>query len=209
MSLVITSYCSCSPKGISKNGLPFYENRSQMPFSEFAREAYRFMEPGYAKFFKMDELCKLAFLTAEVLLADQKLVSQAEGADTALVLGNQHSSITSDVRHYDTFQDRNQYFPSPAVFVYTLPNIMLGELCIRHQITGENSCFIMNALQSEFLFRYVEDLFENEHYRYCITGWVDYSQHDYQAALWLVEKHTNEKNRIAKFEPGFTHLIPA
>lgn len=208
MTLGISSYSSCSSQGLYKNGSPFYENRSGLPFGEFVREAYRFMEPGYAKFFKMDELCKLAFLTAELLLSDKKL-STDDGADVALVIGNKHSSIASDLRHHDTYQDREHYFPSPAVFVYTLPNIMLGELCIRHQITGENSCFVMDRIQTDFLFRYVQDLFEHEHYQYCIMGWVDYDTDHYQSTLLLIEKMTEEKNMITTFGPDFIHLIPA
>src|SRR5699024_10832355 len=142
----------------------------------------------YPKFFKMDALCKLAFLTTEVLLADQSLEKEPNGDDFALVIGNKHASLVSDLKHHESFKDRQDYFPSPAVFVYTLPNIMLGELCIRHQITGENSCFIIDHFNADFLFQYVTDLFENEPYRYCITGWIDNSGPVYAAHLFLVER---------------------
>ncbi len=208
MQLGITAHSEFNARGLYKNGAPVYENLCDAAFDEFIREAYRFINPGYAKFYKMDELCKLAFLAAEILLADRKIVSMTDGSDIALVLGNKHSSIASDRRHFEAYHDRENYFPSPAVFVYTLPNIMMGELCIRHQISGENACFVMDSMQTEFLFRYVQDLFINENYTHCITGWVDYSADHYHAALWLVEKINDDSRMINKFEPDYMHLMP-
>ena len=209
MNLGITAYSACTEKGLYRNGQLVFGNSNGSPFSIFAKDAYRFMEPGYAKFYKMDELCKLAFLAAEVMLKEKKLESDEEGADIAIVLGNKHSSLSSDLRHQESFQDRTNYFPSPAVFVYTLPNIMMGELCIRYQISGESSCFIMNEPDLGLLCSYVEDLFQNESYKYCITGWVDYRPDEYKAALFLVEKGRSENNDVPEFGPSFINLIPA
>ncbi|WPP48763.1 beta-ketoacyl-[acyl-carrier-protein] synthase family protein [Catalinimonas niigatensis] len=209
MKLVISAYSTFMPEGLFKNGSPFYENQTGADFNDFSKKAYRYMNLGYAKFFKMDELCKLAFLSAELLLKDKKLQITEEGTDIALVLGNKHSSLVSDMKHYESYQNRDEYFPSPAVFVYTLPNIMMGELCIRHQIRGENSCFMMDEFQANFVYQYVHDLFEHEQYNYCITGWVDYSLEDYNAALCLVEKSIDGNKWIATFEPDFMNLITA
>jgi 3-oxoacyl-[acyl-carrier-protein] synthase-1 len=36
------------------------------------------------------------------------------------------------------------YYPSPALFVYTLPNIVTGEIAIRHHIQGETSFYVLD-----------------------------------------------------------------
>ena len=205
MELSISAHSKVNAQGVYKNGQLIYQNEQQEPFAVYAKEAYRSLNPGYAKFFKMDELCKLAFLASEVLLSDQNMESREEGADIALILGNRNSSLASDLAHHQAYYDRNNYFPSPAVFVYTLPNVMLGEICIRHQITGENSCFMMQEPDAELLYRYVRDLFEKEDYQFCITGWVDYHPDHYEAQLFLVEKATTDSPLIRKFDPYFIY----
>ncbi|WP_224995973.1 hypothetical protein [Cesiribacter sp. SM1] len=203
MNLGITAYSELNEKGLYKNGILLLANEGQEPFVPFAKEVYRFLNPVYSKFHKMDELCKLAFLATEALLSEDKISSNAEGADVALILGNRSSSIASDLQHLESYRDSSNYFPSPAVFVYTLPNIMLGEICIRHQVTGENSCFLMQAPDGRFLYRYVQHLFEQEAYQQCITGWVDYKAGNYKACLFLVEKAAVNKPVLRKFDYDF------
>lgn len=205
MSLNIVSYSSVSSEGLFINGEQLLKNEGA-EFNVFSKEAYRFLNTAYPKFFKMDELSKLAFIAAEVLLRDNQSESFGE-EEVAIVLGNKTSSIASDQRHASSFEDRNNYFPSPAVFVYTLPNIMLGELCIRHQITGENTCFLLNHFDGEFFYNYANDLFEQEHYKYCITGWVDYCEGEYEAHLFLVGKSVPGKTNWLPFNKNFTDLI--
>ena len=82
---------------------------------------------------------------------------------------------------------------------------MLGEICIRHQITGENSCFLMQQPNGAFLYQYVRELFEQEGYQYCITGWVDYHPDHYCARLFLVEEAAADSQRLSKFDE---HFIP-
>jgi hypothetical protein len=203
MNLSITAYSELNQEGLFKNGSMILANEGQEPFALFAKEVYRFLNPGYSKFHKMDELCRLAFLTTEALLSEDKFSSSAEGADIALILGNRNSSIVSDLQHLESYRDSSNYFPSPAVFVYTLPNIMLGEICIRHQITGENSCFLMQEPDGEFLYHYVQHLFEQEGYQQCITGWADYKAGDYKACLFLVEKGAVNRPVLRKFDYDF------
>ena len=193
-----------SPKGIFLNGNTFVSNHKEAPFRIFAKEAYYALAPSYSKFFKMDELCKLAFLTTELLLKDRKTSEDNEGSDTALVFANKDSSIASDKKHVAAIQDKETFFPSPAVFVYTLPNIMLGEICIRHQITGENTCFMMNDFDSGFIFEYVKDLFKNESYTNCITGWVNFTdEKNYFSKLFLVGENLENERESIEFSLDF------
>ena len=95
---------------------------------------YRQFVGNYPKFFKMDTLSRLGFIAAEMLL-------QHDHAD-AVILANRSASITNDRKYLETISEGN-YFPSPALFVYTLPNIVTGEIAIRHQIYGETSFYIL------------------------------------------------------------------
>ena len=93
------------------------------------------------KFYKMDDLCKLGYVAASILFDEKDMVAgAAERRDTAIVLANEVSSLDSDMKHWEAI--KNNGTASPAVFVYTLPNLVLGEICIRHKIKGENTFFI-------------------------------------------------------------------
>lgn len=206
MKLKVIISSSLTNKGISKNGTLLFANDEKYDFLELAKHIYKQTNSEYPKFFKMDELCKLAFLTTEVLLKDQILNRNEDGTDIAIVLANKDASAASDLRHVETLVDQETYFPSPAVFVYTLPNIMLGEICIRHQIRGENSCFIMESFDTDFMFEYIKNLFENEGYQYCITGWVNYTADEYSASLCLISKDGSFGSNQKEFKRDFNKI---
>ena len=97
-------------------------------------ELYRRYVKDYPKFFKMDTLSRLGFIAAELVLQDQRV--------EAVILANRSASIKNDTDYLATITGEN-YYPSPALFVYTLPNIVTGEIAIRHHIQGETSCYIL------------------------------------------------------------------
>jgi hypothetical protein len=206
MNLQVASYCTITSDSVYKNGEVRYENQSNESFADYIKSVYQKEGISYPKFFKMDELCKLAFLAGEIILEGIDTTNW-NGEKVAIVLGNKSSSISSDQKHYESFKNRADYFPSPAIFVYTLPNIMMGELCISHKIKGENSCFIQDDFDSIFLNNYVHDLFANEDYEYCITGWVDYLPTKYEAHLFLINK-SDGTGVNPVFDENFKQLIP-
>ncbi|MBL6446527.1 hypothetical protein JMN32_09415 [Fulvivirga sp. 29W222] len=205
MKLHIQAHSRITPISAYAHGELVLNNKENLTFNLFGKELYRYLTVQYPKFFKMDELCQLAFLGTELLTSH---IDHWDGEKVAIVLGNKSSSLSSDKRHYDSIADKNNYFPSPAVFVYTLPNIMLGELCIRHKITGENTCFLMEKLDAEFMHTYVKHLFEVELYQYCITGFVDYSDNDYVAELYLVSSQNDTDTPLSQnFDKNFNQII--
>jgi len=110
-------------------------------------ELYRRFVGDYPKFFKMDTLCRLGFLAAELLLKqatneDQRLTTNDQ-RPSAIILANRSASIKNDTDYLATISEGN-YYPSPALFVYTLPNIVTGEIAIRHHIQGETSFYILD-----------------------------------------------------------------
>ncbi len=169
-------------------------------FKTFIRSAYRYLETDYPKFFKMDNLSKLAFLTADILLKREGL--NAEENDIALVFSNRSSSLDTDRKHQATIENKEEYFPSPAVFVYTLPNICLGEISIRHKLYSENSFFIFAKFNAGYLHQYAESLLQSGKGEKVLSGWIDFDGSDYEAFLYLVGEegeinHTpKELNRL-------------
>ncbi|WP_026727249.1 3-oxoacyl-ACP synthase [Flavobacterium denitrificans] len=162
-------------------------------FADFSKQALRNFEIQYPKFFKMDALSKLAFLGSELLLSP--IISSEEENNIALVLANKSSSLDTDVKYQESISDKENYYPSPAVFVYTLPNICLGEISIRHQLKSENSFFIFDAFNAEFMSNYSNILLNSDKADKVLCGWVEYFNEDYKAFLCVIGKEENEKYR--------------
>ena len=150
---------------------------------EFLNAVYTRYEISYPKFHKMDQLCKLGFLATELLLKDTGHTEKYGETETGLVLSNANSSLDVDLKYAKTIQTG----ASPALFVYTLPNIVIGEISIRRHFKGENAFFVFKQFDGNFIAKYVTGLFENKLIKNCICGWVDFLKEDYRALLFLVE----------------------
>jgi hypothetical protein len=162
-------------------------------FQELSKSLYQYLQLDYPKFFKMDELCKLAFIATEFLFQNQPQTILKDN-EVAIVLSNASSTLETDKKHQESIQDKEHYFPSPAVFVYTLPNITIGEIAIRHKLKGENSFFISEYYDAPFMHTYVNSLLQHNRAQKVLSGWVEYNSTGYEAFLYLVGK---EKTGIA------------
>ncbi|WP_053978219.1 3-oxoacyl-ACP synthase [Mangrovimonas xylaniphaga] len=192
----ISSYASIRGRKVTLNGQHLYEG-SHTEFSEFIKAAYKALGVKYPKFFKMDNLSKLAFLTAEVLLKNENLNLEADN-NIAIVLSNRASSLDTDRAHQASIQDKDNYYPSPAVFVYTLPNICIGEISIKYKLYSENSFFIFDRINTDHLFTSASNLLETGKADQVLCGWVDFDSDSYEAFLYLVSEkegkpHTNQQ----------------
>lgn len=165
---------------------------SQMPFSEFSKQVYKEKGIAYPKFFKMDNLCKLAFLASELLLENAN-INTKDKESMAIVLSNNSSSLDTDRRHQKTINNKENYYPSPTVFVYTLPNITIGEISIRHQIKGENAFFVSNTFNEKLIEQYASALIKNKKSKFILCGWIDFDADNYHAFMYLVAKEGNYK----------------
>ncbi|MDX1316276.1 MAG: 3-oxoacyl-ACP synthase, partial [Xanthomarina gelatinilytica] len=106
----------------------------------------------------------------------------------ALVFSNKAASLDTDISHQKAIQHKDNYFPSPAVFVYTLPNICLGEISIKYKLYTENSFFIFERFNAEHLFSYTNSLLETNKAKSVLCGWVELEGDNYEAFLYLVSK---------------------
>ena len=144
-------------------------------------ELYRRYVGDYSKFFKMDTLSRLGFIAAELLLK-QSAVSNQQSVD-AVILANRSASIKNDTDYLATITEGN-YYPSPALFVYTLPNIVTGEIAIRHHIQGETSFYILNS--PEELKPIVASTLTAKHAT-ALVGWCECSKQDnFYAKMQLI-----------------------
>jgi hypothetical protein len=177
----ITAYCLISRNKILKNGKTVFEKTGTA--AAFLDATYAQFDVSYPKFHKMDPLCKLGFLAAEILLMGSDHEKKYGETETGLVLSNAHASLDVDLKYAKTIHSG----ASPALFVYTLPNIVIGEISIRHRLKGENAFFVFKHFDGNFMAQYVTSLFENKLICNCICGWVDILGEDYRALLFHVE----------------------
>ncbi|MCX6273744.1 MAG: 3-oxoacyl-ACP synthase [Bacteroidetes bacterium] len=195
--LYITSSVVVRSKRAVHNGIVFFEKKDGDALS-FVKELYKELKCDYSKFYKMDNLCKLAFAATELLLLNRTINCPKE--EVALVFSNAGSSLDTDKTYYASVEDKSNYFPSPAVFVYTLPNIMMGEICIRHQFQGENAFFIAEKFDADLLVDYSANLLTSGKAKCVIAGWVEINENGWDAALFLIEKTAKENSgtRLSK-----------
>jgi hypothetical protein len=172
--------CVIANNRITVNGQTVFEQAADSDFAAFAKAAFKNLNLAYPKFYKMDRLCKLGFLAAEYLLSGNMACRPDES--TAIVLCNSSGSLDSDLTHL-----QNAEQPSPAVFVYTLPNIVAGEIAIRHGIKGETAFFISERDGDPAVRQYVAGMLESGAAGSCIAGWVDYADEQYLARLYFAE----------------------
>lgn len=147
----------------------------------------------------MDNLSKLGFLGCDTLLKDNVLTDKYNPYEIGIILSNRNASIDTDKRHHKQIQTGPA---SPAVFVYSLPNIVIGEICIRHGIKGENTFFINKNYNIKSQVEYISILLNSGIIKCCIAGWVEYTENHYDSFLYLVERTNTNQNL-----PFTTHQV--
>jgi hypothetical protein len=184
----ITTYCAISKNTVSKDGVHLFENNADL--SDFLTNAYHHFELNYPKFYKMDSLSKLGWLAAEVLLKDNFQKDNYQPVEVGVILANANSSLDDDIKYWDSIKT----MASPALFVYTLPNIVIGEICIRHHFKGEQALYIQPEFDADFMAWQVNYLMDQDILQACVCGWVDVFEQEYKAVLYLVEKEKRENS---------------
>ncbi|WP_437919198.1 hypothetical protein [Sphingobacterium sp. LRF_L2] len=174
-----------------------WEGPVGLSFQEFAKDAFKSLTPDYPKFYKMDALSKLAVLATEYLLKDEAK------EDLAIVLVNRSGSLDTDVKHQESIRSSQNFFPSPATFVYTLANICVGEISIRHNLQTENAFFIAERFPVQMVHAYSEYLLHSNKAKKVMCGWVEFFQESYQAVLYLVGEEKGSSHSVANIQQIF------
>jgi len=186
----IISSCVIERGTVFKEGVALFENKNA-DLSEFLLSVYQHFQLNYPKFYKMDNLSKLGWLASEVLLKDSFQKDQYQAEEIGLVLANRNSSLDNDIKYFESAKE----IASPSLFVYTLPNIVIGEICIRNNFKGEHSFYIQDSFDADFIAGQVNYLLDNNILKACICGWVDVLGQNYKAALYLVEKNQTDSSK--------------
>ena len=201
-ALKIETYCMVKNNRIVVDGHLVFEDQDAVGLKAFAKTAYRHLKPSYNKFFKMDEISKLAFVAAEFLLKDVNL-EKYKSEELSVVLSNSESTMVTDKNHQQSISDKDNFFPSPSVFVYTLPNIMIGEISIRHNMKGENAFFIVENFNADLIANHINNLFLTNKSSAFIGGWVNYSDDKYEAFLYLASESGSILHNASEIEKIF------
>ncbi len=111
-----------------------------LPFSELRWNT--FSTRPCERYGRLDILSRYGLAAVELLG-----LSPVKGKpnDTALVMGTQHGCLSVDLDFRESMDQEGG--GSPLLFMYTLPNVCLGEIAIRHNLTGPSLCLV-NGEQS-------------------------------------------------------------
>lgn len=143
----------------------------------------------YAKFYKMDDLSKLGFIATEILLQTENSYASENTISRSIAFFNRKASLNTDLAYLETITDKNNFFPSPSLFVYTLSNIVTGEIALRHHYFGETNFFILPEKDFNQINDIIECMFCDKHTESIIGGWVEYiSSENFEANIFIANK---------------------
>lgn len=155
-------------------------------------ELYRTHIADWPKFFKMDTLSKAGFVASELLfkkIGEKRHEGDEFVQDRAIVLFGSTASLCADRNYQETIRDKDNYYPSPALFVYTLPNIVTGEIAIRNHYRGETSFYVLEEPDAQQMAFHLACAFQDGVTDSILAGWVDSAQNDdFQAFMTLIRK---------------------
>jgi len=165
-------------------------------------ELYRSLKLDYPKFFKMDNLSKLGFLASELILKDmENRFTPRE--DIAMVCFNRSSSLDIDTQYQKTIQDNENYFPSPSLFVYTLPNIVAGEIAIRNKFYGESFFYLCENFDVHQIIETVQLAFCDKTTTAVLAAWIECFEEKREVLMMWIE---NEGDDMEFTEEQVTEL---
>lgn len=90
-----------------------------------------------ARFGRMDLASQLSLLAVEPFAPH---FASFAGDRIAIVLAARAGSLPTDVAYWNARHEPGGL--SPTLFTYTLPSAAIGEIAIRHRLTGPNLCFV-------------------------------------------------------------------
>ena len=184
----IVSKCSISALGVEFNNECVFANKPVDDFPTFIRKAYTSLDLSYRKFYKMDDLSKLGFITTLFLTRSVEGFSEFPPESKGIIMANRSSSLDTDIHYCRNVEEVGDREASPAIFVYTLPNVMLGEICIYWKMKGENTFFIQREFDKDFLMQYAEIVMNEQDLHYCIMGWCDLLGDNFLSKFYLMER---------------------
>ena len=181
----ITSYCHLTHESCSVNGNVIVERDPESDDNWF-KQLYKNQEFVYPKFYKMDTLSQAGFILSEMIKrAQPSIMTSYQDDEIALLFANQFSSADSDLRFKKSYEEHGT--PSPALFVYTLPNIVLGEIAILNKWYGENMFAVLPKFAPDFFVNYSQ-VFLSTGSEAVLCGWLGIAGDQINVFVFLIEK---------------------
>ncbi len=141
----------------------------------------------------MDLMSKIGVIGSEILKSQNGKIVDYDDDEIALVFANKNSSANTDVKFQQSFKENGS--PSPALFVYTLPNIVLGEIAIKNKWYGENIFVVSENFDPEFYENYCNILIPSKAMA-CACGWVNVLNDSIEAFFFFVEKEASTEDSL-------------
>ena len=162
-----------TPDGLWMDGLAVpMENHGPSLVTEIYK---KYLADG-SRFFKMDLYSRLAYAATGLLAKDA--LESCDPEDLALFIFTQNGSVLADRKHLSTFSDPKEFFPSPAIFINTLPNVVLGEIAVRNNIKGETTLVLLPERDEAALHRVIDATVSATRPSVMLYGWVDCDAED-------------------------------
>ena len=142
----------------------------------------------YPRFYKMDGLARLGFVASELILAQEGQKRFVNNERRAVVFFNKYGTAHADMEYLKSISDEDNFYPSPSEFVYTLPNIVNGEISIRNGYRGETCFYILPEKDEKRMNEILQTSFLDNKIDSILTGWIEYkSDKDFEAELFIIE----------------------
>ena len=152
-------------------------------------DIYKKYVGDYPRFFKMDILCRLGFIATELLLRSDDEPRFRERSDRAVVLVGHSGSIVADRKYLESISRPDDYYPSPERFVYTLPNIVTGEIAIRNHYHGETGFYLLEKKDGRLVDDILLSAFSDPQTNSLIGGWINCDSDDqFEADLCIIKR---------------------
>ncbi|MDC3388620.1 3-oxoacyl-ACP synthase [Flavobacteriaceae bacterium] len=178
------SFCEIANHTIQVNGNTVYNGESSLKLNDFLFEAYKELAIKYPKFHKMDSVSKLGILTASLLFKQEETAHEA--LTTGIIIASNSGCFVTDENYIKAIQEdpENSY---PALFTYTLPSIVMGEISIKENIQGENLYLLSDSFDRPFLQQMAAIMMQQKGMKKCLIGWIEVTDNtNYKSYLELI-----------------------
>jgi hypothetical protein len=156
---------------------------------------------NYPKFFKMDPLCKAGMLC--LLPFAEYLNTHPQASEGGLLFFTDTGCRLTDEEHIRLM---NSSSASPAVFVYTLPNIILGEWSIFSRWVGYGQCFLMPAFNALYVAQRMAAFKADFPRAPLVAGWCSVNDDFFEGILLICHDSKASETELAKQISHIYHL---
>ena len=193
MEKLITGHCQLKNGKLFLNGKSLFE--ADILVDELLQKIVIEFEVKHPRFGKMDRLSKLGYTCAEILLKALGNFKLYQPFEVSLIFANASSSLDTDFR----FQKTLESIASPALFVYTLPNLVLAEICIKNGFKGENLFLVSDLPDANLFFEPINQMLAQNITKACLAGWVEILGESYNCTLFAVEMPEHKSENQTEF----------